>query len=351
MLNIAICEEERKEADRLRNALEDILGQRIDVRVVIYKDSDAVKNDIDKGHFPYEIIFLELHKDEEAAQYIREKRLDADIICFSRTWEHMFEGCCFRTYAYLHKPLDIDELEKLLEQYLEEKETFSACLNVSIYGNCVKIPLKDVMYFSSQGRRVHAVMADASRVTFYDKMDAVYAAVESEGFVRCHQSHIVNLAYIHSHNQDAIVMKNGQRIVISRAFQRIVRDVLESSGDAPEKGTSLRITRSLTRNREGQGSLVFLNGEHAGQIIRIEQGGVIRIGTNPDSCAVVYEAEDIAPEHCTVRYDMNGVYYVKDISGQGSYVKGRQLNAGREYRLPVQSVLVLGESGQEILLG
>lgn len=355
MLNIAICDDTRKDADMLRNAVEQVLFSKVDFKIVIYEDSSKMMEDIEEDRFPYVLLFLDINMPQQdgisVARYIRDKEMDVDIIFYTISAEHIFAGYAYRAFSYLMKPLDVSVLEKELGRYLEEKSTASNSLNVNIHGSRVRIPLEKVLYFASQGRKIHAIMADRTSITFYEKMGMVYSVVEEEGFIRCHQSYIVNSAYIHSYNQNTIVMQNGCNITISRAFQRIVREKLDALGSVRRNDLSIQITRSLVMNQERAGSIVFLKGEYLGTMLKMESGEVINVGRNPSACNVVYETTDISRRHCSVRYGGNGLYYVKDSSKNGTFVSGERLLPEKEYELPAKSVLVLGKSSQELLLG
>lgn len=357
MLKIAICDDNQEESKLLKSAVERIIFSQTEYKIVIYSNGKQLIQDIEADSFQYDLLFLDIHmpgKDGlSVAQLIRKKELDLDIIFFTISKNHIFEGYTYKAFSYLLKPLDENMLKKELGRYLLEKNTVSSCLNVNIQGNKVRIPLKKVRYFYSQGRKVQAVMTDEI-VSFYEKMGDVYQMVEKEGFIRCHQSYIVNRRFINSYNQTSILLDQDERITISRGYQKVIKEQLEGGREPlkEEQAVSANVTKSLAMNLEEAGSLVFVKGEYIGTKIRIEENDPLLIGRDPAVCNLVFTAGDISRKHCNIRYCMDtGNYHITDYSKLGCFIDGQRLEKEKEYEVLPESRLVLGKGNQEIIFG
>lgn len=229
MLRIAICDDNEVQAGELKNGVEHILFAQTEYEIVLHYDSRGLIDCLAENSHRYDLLFLDIHMPEKdgisVAQYIRKEKLDLDIIFYSVDQDYILEGFTYKAFSYLLKPLDYRRLSSEIQRYLEEKHLISDCLNVNIRGSNVRIPLRKTTYFVSEGRQIKAVMLDGS-IRFYEKMDAVWEMIKEEGFLRCHQSYCINLKYMQSHNKSGIILEGGEKIPISRSYQKEVEERL-----------------------------------------------------------------------------------------------------------------------------
>jgi DNA-binding LytR/AlgR family response regulator len=93
------------------------------------------------------------------------------------------------------------------------------------------MPINDIMYFVSEGRRTHLV-ANQFRDTFYQKLDEIEIIIEPKkaNFIRIHKSYLVNILFIAKYNKDFVILKNGERLRISRYdYYKLLNKNIEGS--------------------------------------------------------------------------------------------------------------------------
>jgi DNA-binding LytR/AlgR family response regulator len=98
------------------------------------------------------------------------------------------------------------------------------------------IPIRDVMYFASEGRRTH-IVSHRHRDTFYQRLDEVEKIIKQKRshFVRIHQSYLVNTQFIVSYNRQFVTLLNGERLRISKYdYYRLLTNNIKDS-DLPIK--------------------------------------------------------------------------------------------------------------------
>ena len=85
------------------------------------------------------------------------------------------------------------------------------------------IPLKEILYFESVKRIVIITTFD-KEYQFYAKLDDIERELEKKGFIRCHQSYLVNSIFIRKIEKDTVYLVNGKEIRISRTKSKIARE-------------------------------------------------------------------------------------------------------------------------------
>ena len=79
------------------------------------------------------------------------------------------------------------------------------------------VALDDVLYFNSEGRKVHLVTINGSD-SFYYKLDEVEQLLQNKNhhFARVHKSYLVNTNYITEYDKRTLTLETGQTLNISR---------------------------------------------------------------------------------------------------------------------------------------
>lgn len=134
--------------------------------------------------------------------------------------DYVFEG--YEVHAhYILKPYEERRIGNVLEQALKElgagQEQFFTLEQKS---GTLRIPLKHILAFSSDRRKVVLTLADGKRPDFYGKLDEVERQLP-DCFVRCHNRHLVNLNHVTALEKDGCILEpSGLKIPVSRAFRQ-----------------------------------------------------------------------------------------------------------------------------------
>lgn len=84
-----------------------------------------------------------------------------------------------------------------------------------------RIFLKHVRYFVSDRRKIKAVFDQGQEpVEFYMKMADVEEHLKNTGFLRCHQSYLVNVHHILYWDGSNIMLTSNEKIPISRKYKK-----------------------------------------------------------------------------------------------------------------------------------
>ena len=170
-----------------------------------------------------DILFLDIEMKQmngmETAKNLRKRNSHTLLIFVTAYPDFVFQGYEVHAFHYILKPYEEHKIQAVLEQALEElgrdQEPYFALERKS---GILKIPLKKVLAFSSDRRKVVIFLNDGSRPDFYGKLDEVESGLP-DYFVRCHNRHLVNLNFVSALEKDRCIC-GALQFPVSRAFRQ-----------------------------------------------------------------------------------------------------------------------------------
>ncbi|MEL7567421.1 MAG: LytTR family DNA-binding domain-containing protein [Dehalobacterium sp.] len=224
MLSIAICDDEDSFCTELEKYLLKINNK---YNVDVYYSGEDLCQKIAKK-VPYDLIFLDIRMGKlngiETGKYIREN-LHAhfvQIVYVSAQSNYAMDLFEINLLHFLIKPLNGEEIQKVVgkAEFLLDKDNhvFKYKKNTQL----IKKPIKEILYFSNEGRKV--VMTDINNHTdeFYGKMEDVLAQLPNT-FIQIHKSYIMNYHRATKITYEEVIMENGERLPISQSKRTAVR--------------------------------------------------------------------------------------------------------------------------------
>lgn len=231
LLHIAVCDPNAGHRAALCDALAKLLFDTVDYRFACFASGEELLAGLETGT-ACQLVFLEVRlagalSGLDTAGLLRYRAPQTDIVFLTRDAEHIGEGYRYHAFDFLIKPVPLARLQETVDRYLEERRQRPAdYLRVSIQRRSVQLPLRQVLCFESRRRKVVAHMAD-DRVEFYGRLDALEELLASSGFLRCHQSYLVNKRYIRQLDGTSLTLANGVALPVSRPHLKDLRTALQ----------------------------------------------------------------------------------------------------------------------------
>lgn len=226
MFQVAVCDDDAVFREQIGKEVGKILFSRGEYEIAYYENGDEVRQAVEKKCFFSQLLLLDIHMQPldgiEIADWLRKSKVDVDIIFITVSREHVYECYTYKAFAYLLKPVSIERLSSELNRYLDEIEESSEYLNITIRGAEQRIPLDRILYFESDIRKIR-IHLPGDVVTYYGKMDELEELLKERGFLRCHQSYLVNTRYIRNIRRNEIELEN-MAVPVSRKYWEILRD-------------------------------------------------------------------------------------------------------------------------------
>lgn len=222
MINIGICDDEASMRKALRLLLEtklQLMGE--DYRIFEYDSGEALA--ADGGPSWPDILFLDIEMKQlsgmDTARLLRKRDAQTILIFVTAYPDFVFQGYEVHAFHYILKPYDERKIKNVLEQALKElgksREQFFALEQKS---GTLKLPMKKILAFSSDRRKVAVLLDNGERLDFYGKLDEVEKKLP-DYFIRCHNRHLVNLNHVEGLEKDCCICGTMQ-FPVSRACRQ-----------------------------------------------------------------------------------------------------------------------------------
>lgn len=233
MFLIAVCDDEKYCRDTVKEYVGNYMQQKgIPFEIDTFSSGQEFIN-LGSEIMKYKIIFLDINMNDldgiKTAQRIRELSKEAFIVFVTAYVKYTLEGYKVDAIRYLLKN-NINFEETIIEcmnaiaekmNYTEIKKEFIFCEGAR------KISLNKMLYIESKLHKLEFhVMEDALHTySLYDTLNNVENELAEYGFVRLHQSFLVNIKHIKSIKRYEAILSNYTRLIIPKARYRYVKDV------------------------------------------------------------------------------------------------------------------------------
>lgn len=216
MLKIAICDDENNQREEIVHMIDRALN--LDYKQ--YKIFEFINGEqLISSVLDFHIYFLDIQMHNltgiEVAKKIRMINESAIVIFITGIKDYVFDAFDVRAFHYILKPVDEKKLKEILYSALAQFEKKDKFIIAKTMKQTNKIFLKDIIYIESERRklRVHTIN---NVIEYYHKLSELEQELCDCNFFRCHKSYIVNLKYVDSYDNAVIILKNLQKIYISK---------------------------------------------------------------------------------------------------------------------------------------
>ena len=204
MLYIGICDDDEGVCAELERMLYD------------YAEQNKIQMDIDIWH-----------RGESLCRFLREKEqenMETAIVYISANSSYAMDLFRVQPTDFLIKPLDKIKVGNVMDRIQKISEVRKGIFEYFVSGYYFKVLYKDILYFSSQNKKVHLVLKDGQK-EFNGKLKEIAKKIPGN-FIQIHQSYLINFDYIEECSYESVKMKNGDTIPISQPYRKSVRKQL-----------------------------------------------------------------------------------------------------------------------------
>lgn len=234
MLKIILCDADIIYREKLKQMISHILFDKEEVSFECYEDGYELVQILERGeHIWADLIFMDIALPKldgmKTARILRRNNVDASIIFVTEREDMVYQGYEVRAFAYLLKSQVEEKLENTMRFYLEEQAKNSKqYLLVKKHKRKERIPLKAIKYLVSDKRKIHAVLEPPYESTdFYMRMSEAEECLRGVGFLRCHQSYLVNVHQILYRDGNNLALAGNVKIPVSRGYRKKVNQRFE----------------------------------------------------------------------------------------------------------------------------
>lgn len=229
MLRIAICDDLPGEREVLGRFLRAYFSAHpYEYAVTEYGQGETLVDDYEDGEAGYDLVFLDIFMDGilgmECARALRRFAPKVPIVFLTTTPDYALESYDVRAYGYLVKPLDQEKAAALLDRFLrEDYDGRQKTLLLREGGRGRRIAYREIEFIESRRNVLLVRLENGEEHRIYAKLDDVERELDGHGFLRCHQSYIVNMERVRVVEKD-FILASGARVPIRQREAKAIRE-------------------------------------------------------------------------------------------------------------------------------
>lgn len=231
LLEIGICDDQQEWVDKLYELLQSYLKKKgIEARISVFSSGeDLLASDWQTLQILLLDVVMEKQDGLQIAAQIRRKNPDISLLFVSAFLDYATMGYQVKANAYLLKSQLTNNLEGAMDSVLMERRLNQGVIEISIEGQIVPVPLKEITYIESNGR--NAVIYGKGVYRSYQRFSDIESALSDKGFLRIHRCYIINLAHcITIKNYQAILDSNKNLPCSRKEYPNLIRSMLRWKG-------------------------------------------------------------------------------------------------------------------------
>lgn len=177
-----------------------------------------------------DLFFLDIETIEEngidTARRIRKMTERTPIVFTTNHESYSVEGYTVQAYRYLLKPIGDEDCSVCLTHAAKLAENKSQELfMITQKGKQTLIYYKDIIYVEAEEHYCHIYLKNGD-IKYRKRFNDLVEEVPQDQFLRCHRSYIVNRNQIYSWEKQNLIMHDGCRVPVSRAYRDMVNKAI-----------------------------------------------------------------------------------------------------------------------------
>lgn len=230
MLRIAIVDDEQSVIDEIRNInISFFQGQGIPVDISCFSSGEEIIS----YHQKYDLIFLDIKMQGmngiKTAQELRKTDKKAVMFYVTSYGSEIARSFSVHPFAFIEKPINKAVIRNNLHDYMEyafRKQDFKGIQFETLTGTAFIRP-DEILYFEYLGNRKICIVCDGSDIFIQNTITNIYSLVEQYGFMKPHQSFIVNPAKIKAVLDSDLLMPDNVKVPIALKKKKAVKAQIE----------------------------------------------------------------------------------------------------------------------------
>lgn len=214
-MQIAICDDELNFREELKKYLVEYKkDKRIQLDIYEFKNGEALCS----ADISFDIVFLDYQMPSldgmETARILRENNILCNIVFVTNYPDFVFESFEVNPYRFWKKPVEFEKVESLLNLYIKQHRMLAPIMIFDYDGQKI-IESKDVVYLEGDGK--YCIIRTWHETVHSSKtLSGVLELLPQYCFFRVHKSYAVNLYCVKQILGNEILLKNGEKVLISR---------------------------------------------------------------------------------------------------------------------------------------
>ena len=235
MFQIAICDDDHLFCEQFKECLDTVIKKlNMDCSIAVWDKGSELKKYLANKN-KVNLLFLDIELGESngvsLGNFIREELSDfqTQIVYISHEPGHAMELFETEPMDFLVKPIGKETIEKIMKRFMKKQIGMGKVFTFKEEHGDAKISYEAIWYFQSMNHKVVIHTIDGQK-EFYGKLSDVESKAP-DYFLRIHKSFLVNEHFISRFHYDKVILRNEQKLTISKPYRNIVRERIVKQAD------------------------------------------------------------------------------------------------------------------------
>lgn len=235
MIKVAVCDEKKEAVDltaKIQRIFE-IDGEKVTLNY--FKNASLLRYEIeDRACFDIYILVIQqnqIEKEKKLMETVRERDAEAFFLVLMDETEINVKFPV-KFVEIVEKNISVDEMEDVIENIRSAmQKRKKQCYIVKNQSGTWRILYKDIQSITHEGKYSILAVEGEKKVRVRKTLKEVFKELEKHDFIWIDRTRICNLAFVENIHDGMIVMKNGEKLWISRGKIRYFKNVIQEYWD------------------------------------------------------------------------------------------------------------------------
>ena len=220
---LAICEDDDAIRAQLHSLCQEILTENsVEHSIMDFASAQKLNDVLTVESNPFDLLLLDIQMEGltgmELAQSLRQRGDRVSILFVTGCEDYLPEGYSVQPIHFLLKPVSREALAAALHtDWQLNHRPKTAVLRIG--SKMVSLPLADIRYIESYNHNIIVHQTEGDR-TYFPSLTDFEKQMPRDQFCRCHNSYLVNMAFVEEIGRTELSLRGGVQLPIGRAYYK-----------------------------------------------------------------------------------------------------------------------------------
>lgn len=225
-MRIAIVDDIASEREYLKAGLDAQLA-RLSLEAGVFCFASGTDFLSAAGKERFDLVFLDIYMEGEngvdTAKALRRFDTDCLLVFTTASADHALDGFRVRAFHYLVKPYTNADLAALFDEIVKRLPAADRYIEMNAPGGIIRLRFREILYAEHHQHQVHIHRADGQEIVARRTFREFTSGLTDGRFFLCSRGVIVNLEHVEDFNGTDFILKNGEKIPVSRSLSKAAK--------------------------------------------------------------------------------------------------------------------------------
>ena len=226
-MRIAVCDDSSLDRELFVALLHHyFVNKPISKEIIQYENGVDLLHDVEDDMW-FDIVFLDIYMNDllgiDVAHKLRSLGYRGHIIFLTATADFAVDSYEVEALGYLLKPQSFEKLSQVMDRAIRTMTTNTYL--VKNHSKIIRVPYHEILYVESMNSKCIMHCCNDQSYVIYKRLTTIEHELNDKRFLRCHQSYLVNMDYIHQVDSQ-FTLVTGDTVAIRQRDLKSIRQAV-----------------------------------------------------------------------------------------------------------------------------